>query len=548
MIFSPTPEQRAIFEHMADPSSGHLIIEARAGAGKTSTMHEALNHAPEVKTGQVLVCAFNKDIAGEFRKRVKRSGLGERVKTMTLHGFGLRFLRAASGRDVIPKDGHDFEIARTITDRMWGGAFPTPRNGGHRVPSMLARAVANIASWGKGTLTVDPEALLEAAAEQDMFPKSLPRYARLTQSQIVETALEAMREAPRLFRIGSNDVSYDDCIFLPWALNLQCPGMQKDLVIVDEAQDLNEAQRDLINRVCRGRIVAVGDPKQAIYEWRGATEAALEKMAIELKATTLPLTVTFRCPRRVVDAANTLVPDLKPRPGAPLGLVECIHPSELASQANEGAFVIARTNAWAVRACLALIKANQKATVLGRDIGKALIKRIHDVYPPNEGGKRWTTVLVRKLKAHLDKERMFLEQMGRFEAIRSRTDEVDAITALCEGHEYVEDVEERISRTFSEGRAQGRIVCMTAHKSKGLEADTVFIMDPSFDQSPHANIDYVAMTRAKRRLVFCGKRQGHFELQMNAAGVPRPGEQTSQDKSRMRLDAAVESLPLFNVA
>ncbi|MFN3200061.1 MAG: UvrD-helicase domain-containing protein [Bradymonadia bacterium] len=548
MIFSPTAEQRAIFGYMADPDSGHLIIEARAGAGKTSTMEEALNHAPEAMTGSVLVCAFNKDIVGEFRKRVKRSGRGDRVKTMTLHGFGLRFLRAASGQDVIPRDGHDFEIARTITDRMWGGAFPTPRNGGHRVPSMLARAVATIASWGKNTLTVDAKALLEAAAEHDMFPKNLPRYAQLTREQMVETALESMRDAIRLFRIGSNDVSHDDCIFLPWALDLQCPGMQKDLVIVDEGQDLNEAQKDLIKRVCRGRIVVVGDPKQAIYEWRGATEAALEKMAIELEATTLPLTVTFRCPRRVVDAANTLVSDFQPRPGAPLGLVECIHPSELASQASEGAFVIARTNAWAVRACLALIKANLKATVLGRDIGKALISRIHDVYPPGEGGKRWTKVLVRKLKAHLDRERMFLEQMGRFEAIRSRTDEVDAITVLCEGHQYVEDVEKRISKTFSEGRAQGRIVCMTAHKSKGLEADTVFLMDESFGQSPHANIDYVAMTRAKRRLVFCGSRQGHFELQMNAAGVPRKGDQTSHERDQMRLNAAVESLPLFNVA
>jgi len=63
-------QQRAIFEAFRS-APGHVLVRARAGTGKTTTILEALQYAPESK---ILLGAFNKQIADELQTRVSDPG------------------------------------------------------------------------------------------------------------------------------------------------------------------------------------------------------------------------------------------------------------------------------------------------------------------------------------------------------------------------------------------------------------------------------------------------------------------------------------------
>lgn len=71
-----TEEQKAIFDFVAH-GSGHGIIDAVAGAGKTTTIMECARYIPEDATA--LFCAFNNSIAGEIRRKFQKRGMSNIV-------------------------------------------------------------------------------------------------------------------------------------------------------------------------------------------------------------------------------------------------------------------------------------------------------------------------------------------------------------------------------------------------------------------------------------------------------------------------------------
>jgi hypothetical protein len=99
-----------------------------------------------------------------------------------------------------------------------------------------------------------------------------------------------------------------------------------DVVVVDEVQDLNDANHAFLRRCVAPEsrhtvVCAVGDPAQAIYQFRGANPRSLCKFRDVFAAESLSLTCCFRCPRRVVAVAAYLNRDISAAPGAELGTV-----------------------------------------------------------------------------------------------------------------------------------------------------------------------------------------------------------------------------------
>ena len=70
------------------------------------------------------------------------------------------------------------------------------------------------------------------------------------------------------------------------------------MVVVDEAQDMTSAQLEIAVGACKrgGRVVIVGDDRQAIYGFRGADSGGLDRLKKLLKAKELGLTTTYRLP------------------------------------------------------------------------------------------------------------------------------------------------------------------------------------------------------------------------------------------------------------
>ena len=99
-----------------------------------------------------------------------------------------------------------------------------------------------------------------------------------------------------------------------------------DVVVVDEVQDLNDANHAFLRRCVapeahRTVVCAVGDPAQAIYQFRGANPRSLSKFRDVFAAESLSLTCCFRCPRRVVAVAAHLNRQISAAPGAEAGTV-----------------------------------------------------------------------------------------------------------------------------------------------------------------------------------------------------------------------------------
>ncbi|MDO5053644.1 MAG: ATP-dependent helicase, partial [Pseudoclavibacter sp.] len=142
----------------------------------------------------------------------------------------------------------------------------------------------------------------------------------------------------------------------------RAPGVAEDLraryrhVILDEYQDTSVGQIELLRGLFRGHsIMAVGDPKQSIYSWRGASASNMGRFHEHFgvgEPLRFHLSVSWRNDRAVLQAANALakpiergagteagtgrepIPQLRPREDAGPGRVELVFAEHLDAEAQ----------------------------------------------------------------------------------------------------------------------------------------------------------------------------------------------------------------------
>lgn len=160
------------------------------------------------------------------------------------------------------------------------------------------------------------------------------------------------------------------------------------VVMLDEYQDTSHAQRVLLRALFAGTAVtAVGDPMQAIYEWRGATAANLTRFVTDFPrpdgrpAEKKQLLTSWRNPSAVLELANDVssrafgdgprtVEELTPRTGAGRGTVRlALHATaddELAWVAGHMAeeFRVAREEGRPITAAVLVRKNKHSAAIL----------------------------------------------------------------------------------------------------------------------------------------------------------------------------------------
>lgn len=492
------------FEHPAKPVNDHLVIEAVAGSGKTTVVLEGVNHAPEQS---ILLCAFNKIIADELTNRVSNTN----AQAKTLHGLGFACVaRYWEKVRLCQKNAR----AIGLTERVCGGAAPDPIK---RLVTDLhckAREIAPHAStpstYDERGVMINKGDLVDLAFAFDCVPDPEWTAEGWTLQYVEKKALAAMElaatERPR------DGIDFSDMIFLPVRNRWYRP--LADLVVVDECQDMTAAQLELAQGSCTptGRMVLVGDRFQSLYGFRGADTTGMERLKQELNADTLPLNTTFRCGKKIVTLAQRLVPHFSAFEKNSDGSVEAISFNTLVDAAQPSDFILSRKNAPLVSVAMALIRAQKRVRMRGRDIGKGLkaillkltkAKRINSV-----------PAFLEKLASWEEKEcdrATRADQEGTVERIH---DQADTLRTLSEGAVGLRDIEARIDTLFTDDGqgAAGVVTCSSVHKAKGLEADRVFILRDTLypgrkKQTPaqaqeEANIEYVAITRAMSTLVW----------------------------------------------
>jgi superfamily I DNA/RNA helicase len=172
-----------------------------------------------------------------------------------------------------------------------------------------------------------------------------------------------------------------------------------------------------------------------------------------------------------------------------------------------------------------LLKANKRARIKGRDIGKGLTKLV------NQLRARTIPELLQKLEVWKERQvnRLQAKFKSRPAALQSRIegiiDQSDMITSFAMDAPNVSTVVSLLETLFvDDGRgSEGTINCSSVHRAKGLEANTVYVLAHTLrrDSQEEENIAYVAITRAKNRLVYVSEG-GPEGIRCPRCGVPAP--------------------------
>ena len=471
--------------------SQHLVVRARAGTGKSTTIREGVLRAPEQT---ILIAAFIKDIQLAMEKAL---GPAPRVTVKTLHAVGYACVRRFRDRIKVEFNG---DRADALAKRACGNT----------APDAIVRLVSKLHTKAR-EIAPHAERLGDLAAIQITFecmPDEQWESTQFNAAYVEQKALDAMVLAADVK--SGETIDGSDMIFLP-VRNGWLQG-QFDLVVVDEAQDMTTAQLEIAQGVLNkgGRICVVGDDRQAIFGFRGADSESLDRLKRELNAAELGLTTTYRCAQAIVALAQGYVPDFQAGPGNPEGVISECDYDALTAQAGPGDFILSRVNAPLVSTAMKLLRAGKRTRVAGRDIGKgltALIRKMKARSVPDLLGKIEAWAARENLR---NRAQLAAAKNGRRSAIEAKIeavlDQADMMTSLAEGAKGIGEVEERVEALFTDDGlgAAGMITCSSVHRAKGLEAERVFIMADTLRQTTieEQNICYVAITRAKRELTW----------------------------------------------
>ena len=360
----PTAEQWAAIAAPLGPV--HVI--AGAGSGKTAVMAARIVYLVErlgVSPAAVLGLTFTNKAATELESRVREALAGRpadpggQVTVDTYHAFAADLVKAYGIRVGVEADAdllseaQQYQILLGILD---GERFEhlSVRTAGATIRKTLELAAAC------ADHVVTPAEVAEESRrllERADAGERLPDWQVQAAMERVELTRLVGRYAAEKRRRGRID--FGDQVAKAVELVEGHADLVQDLrarfphVLLDEYQDTNVAQRRLMQRLCPpgSSIMAVGDARQAIYAFRGATMYNLLSFAEHFPAedggaAPLPLSTNFRSGRRILALANAVI-DVIPeerRGGTPLVARPdagdgAVRAALLADQFAEAAFV-----------------------------------------------------------------------------------------------------------------------------------------------------------------------------------------------------------------
>ena len=485
--------QNAFYDELTSTRNSIMLV-AVAGAGKSTTIVEGVSRLPH--DTQVLFLAFNKAIAKELEPRMPGNA---RAKTFHSVGF-TAWARINGGFDAMKVDEH--KVRNIIRDKLTDeqndlyGAF-------------VARLVAYAKTVGVGKLCRHSEKAFRNLVDHFglyIERDEIGRDPAEVEAEAITKAMAVLEASNAMHRV----IDYNDMLYLPLMYDVRF--YENDVVFVDEAQDTNSVQLALLKRMVKpgGRVIAVGDPAQAIYGFRGASSSAMEKFKTTFGMVELPLTVSYRCAQAVVVEAQRLVDHIQAAPTAPQGAVFTWEPAngEATPAFAPGDAILCRTTAPLFKLAYQIIASGTGCRILGREIGEGLVNLIKKMQARDVDG------LLAKLERFEEREvtkLLALDKEAQAEAIKDRIDCIRlTIDALPENNRTVGKLVEKIRGMFE---AQGKVTTLcTVHKAKGLEWERVYILRPDlmphpmarkpWEQEQEVNLQYVAITRAKRELIY----------------------------------------------
>jgi len=497
--------QQVAFVDAVVKGSGHKCLRARAGTGKTSTILEAaVAYIDAHPTHEVAICAFGKAIQVEIEGKLKKRNIDwKQCQAVTTHSLGFGLVRFAfKGVKVDNYKVRDLLRAENapVFDKFFGA-----------IGDLVHLAKLEGFGFFDDVQIRDTHAWYEMAAHYGVNG--------FDNTSDMDKVIEAAQTIYEKSLDKTDIVDFDDMVLFPLVHNLVVR-FGKDLIFLDEAQDTSRARRALVKKFLKpnGRLMVVGDDRQAIMGFAGASANALDELIDEMDAEVLPLTMTWRCPKAVVKLAQRYVPDIQAADGAVDGTVT--QATELPAELRPTDSILCRNTAPLVEQAYALIRRGVACKVEGREIGNGLLRLVD----------RWKTVstvpaFLDKLEDWQARETQKAIAKGKEDKVGEIADRCDTLRVICtavqdkvskqrSGAASLDDVRVFVNELFADDVTKaGLLTLCTYHRSKGREWQRVMLVEHARRcPSPYArqewqlkqedNLAYVAVTRSQSELVF----------------------------------------------
>lgn len=510
--------QLNIFRFLLENKGQSATINAVAGSGKSFTIKWATKLMAKVfdmKPRDIAMIAFNKSIVEELKAEMNSF-----CSCATSHSVGFSAIAKTYFKRGVDKDGKKVWLTCPNMDntmkKYWFQLIK-----GYIVNAM------NIAVDDIDTLMVSNiyklftharVNLLRAYDAKDIKGLAYHFGVELDEKGITLACVQyLLNDSYKVHYFGDLPcIDFVDMITIPCVdENVKRNLWKYKLVFIDECQDLNFAQRTLLLNILwyGARFIAVGDPKQAINGFAGADCDSFSKLTQLAKGNELTLSVNYRCGTEIVNLAQSIVPQITAHKGAIKG--EILNVTNL-KDCREGDMILCRKSAPLVSIALKFLAKGVKAEIMGQDVLKGIINTIK-----HTKAKRIDTMLDYLDKEYAQKVAQNRQDPKKVSGIQviSFADTIEAIRTVAEDIDWrsntgVADLIKKVTSLFStddEKKKSDVVTLCTAHKSKGLENERVFILLPDklplqwkgqqdWELEQEYNLRYVAITRAKKQL------------------------------------------------
>ncbi|WP_222194053.1 ATP-dependent helicase [Modestobacter italicus] len=374
LTYAPSPEQAGV---VSAPVDRPLVVVAGAGSGKTETMAARVAWlvanqlvAPEA----VLGLTFTRKAASELnaRVRLRLGALAEHPDTDP----ALRERLAVAAPTVATYHGYAAGIVAEHGLRIGvepGSGVLGPAMCWGQAATAVAGHTGDMSDVALGLVTTTEDVLQLAAelGEHDVTPAALRAWTARFEAQLTgypdagrkkgpyaevlkvlarqraRVALLPMVEAFEARKRAAGAIDYADQVAYAARVAVTSAEVGRRerarwrVVLLDEYQDTSVGQLRMLEALFGGPgghpVLAVGDPRQSIYGWRGASAGTIERFARTFPGTPdrpaerLTLSTSWRNDRAVLAVANAVaaalpepeqpLPDLQPAPVAGPGAV-----------------------------------------------------------------------------------------------------------------------------------------------------------------------------------------------------------------------------------
>lgn len=461
----PTDEQIDILNAVA-LTDDNFMLQAYAGCGKTSTL-EMVERAASQRP--VLYLCFNKKVADEATSRMLST-----TTVRTFNSIGHRIWAASQCKNLRLDAKKSANLLKSIIDE-------SPRASRDELWSVYHEVIAGVAlakALGYVPDGVYPQA--KRLISQSKFHAMLEERPDDLTSDLIDSVLARSIKAAY-----DGTIDYNDQIYMPALFGGTFPKFP--LVLVDEYQDLSPCNHALLERLVKGRIIGVGDENQNIYGFRGASAGGMAQALEQYGMTSLPLSISFRCPSAIVEHVHWHVPKFRwLKEGGDVHIANKLDHNDIMDTAT----IICRNNAPLFNAAFKLLSSGRSISVVGSDIGPKLVGIMKRLGPSELSRAQTLSAIDDWLTERLAREAK--NALDLAECMRVFASHGDS---LGQAITYAEHL----------FKQTGSIRLLTGHKAKGLEFDEVIHLDPWLVRKQPSlqdrNLDYVISTRSRDKLI-----------------------------------------------